>query len=778
MIPSGPGARVRLLDAVLFTALVGLMYADPLFVRRNFSGRDLIAYNLPLEKSIHDAWSRGRLPLWTPEVSGGRPLAPNPNAGALYPPRAALAALPMPLSVRVFPVLHWAAAGIGVLVLGAALGRSRGASWVAAVTYVFSGVSVAEEFFPHIHPGMTLLPWIVWAAGRRTGTPPSRLVLLACLFALDFLAADVFTIVVAIGAAALWIALEEDPAAAFRRAGGLAAAVGLGALAAAPQIVATALWIPQTNRAIVGMKLADVLLFSIHPWRLLELAVPYLFGPIWELDGRVIWGHSLHNGRPVGIFPTLYAGAFALIAVFVAWKSRTRGARFARVLLSLSLAIAILPSFLPESVKALSSPLPLRHPEKLAPALTLALALFAAIGFDAWRERPRARRFQFAVLAVGVFAAALAVFAAVRPEQAGSLAVRLIGGDPSHAPLAAASLPRALSEGGLFWMATVVALDALRWRNARAGSAVGIVLLTFVPIAANRRIARSFSEDEVFGRTAFARFVDRRDPEGIYRVFGETRMLPPSKMALEQSGAALSESEFSRRTWYQQTQVFWGRGTVLNEDFDAGDLSRVESLRQLAVVATGYRDSAAFFGALALRFGIRFRDQDPIAGYRQVGGDALQIWDENFSALPDVRLLESWRETDGPVAALAAIPGLAEGEIVLESGRSQTGRARPGRVRILEKTPERLELELDAPDPSWLFVLRAFWPYRSVEIDGKPAETVPAQLGFTAVPVSAGAHRVVWREELPGRKLSMWGPVLFGMISAALLVSRSNRRNA
>jgi hypothetical protein len=85
-------------------------------------------------------------------------------------------------------------------------------------------------------------------------------------------------------------------------------------------------------------------------------------------------------------------------------------------------------------------------------------------------------------------------------------------------------------------------------------------------------------------------------------------------------------------------------------------------------------------------------------------------------------------------------------------------------------------MEVEAPDPTWLFVLRAYWPYRSVEIDGSPVEAVPAQLAFTAVPIAAGRHRLVWREELPGLGLSMWGPVLFGMISAGLVVSRSNRR--
>ena len=52
-----------------------------------------------------------------------------------------------------------------------------------------------------------------------------------------------------------------------------------------------------------------------------------------------------------------------------------------------------------------------------------------------------------------------------------------------------------------------------------------------------------------------------------------------------------------------------------------------------AVVACA---SAAFFASLALRFGVRFRDQEPVAGYRRFGGDAFRSWDENPAALADI----------------------------------------------------------------------------------------------------------------------------------------------
>ncbi len=771
---SGRGRLTRWAPALLFVALVVAVYADPLLLRRNFSGRDLIAYNLPMEKSIHDAYARGRLPVWTPEVSGGRPLAPNPNAGALYPVRAVLSTFPFPLTVRIYPVLHWAAAGLGMLFFLLSTGRSRAAAWVGAVSYAFSGVAVSEVFFPHIQPGMTLLPWILWAVARKAAAPWRRVLPLAVFFALDLLAADVFTCALAIVSATLWIAIESESSERLRQLGALAAGVFLGMLAAAPQIVATALWIPRTNRAVLGMKLSDSLFYSIHPLRLLELVIPYPFGNAWEMTGSSLWGAPLFHGRPLGIFNTLYCGAFGVIALVATWRVREKGARFSRVLLAGACAVSVLPSLLPIGwTTGIASPLPLRNPEKLAVAIVLALAILAAIGLDVWRSGARNPRW---TLAVGAAFSTLAICVVAFPGATAALVVRGIGGDPAlFAPRARASLPLALSEAGLFWMASVVAIDLLRG-HGRGTLTAALVLLTVVPIAANRRIALSFLEEAVFAPTAFARFVESRDPKGAYRTLGESLFLGESPMADRTSEGTMLFSDIGRRDWVEHSQVLWGQGTVLNEDFDSGDLSRTESLRKVSAMATGFRDSDAFFGSLALRFGIRFRDQKPIAGYHRVGGDALQEWDEHARAFPDIRLLESWREVDGPVRALREISKLGEGEVVIESGFARSGRARPGSVRVVARSAERLEVDVDAPDPGWLFVLRAYWPFRDIRVDGKPTEAVPAQLAFSAVAMPAGRHRVEWVERLPGIAVSRVGPLLFGVIAIGLLaVSRRKR---
>jgi hypothetical protein len=311
--------------------------------------------------------------------------------------------------------------------------------------------------------------------------------------------------------------------------------------------------------------------------------------------------------------------------------------------------------------------------------------------------------------------------------------------------------------------------------RARVGAFVGLATLTLVPIAADRRIARTFPEAEVFSPTPFSREISRADPEGRYRTLGESIYRPSSPLQDLCQRTDPTYTDYARRSWTQHTHAFWRRGTVFNYDFDAGDLSRVESLRRIARKLVDSGNPGYLFASLALRFGIRFRDQPPLPGYRRIGGDALQDWDENPDAVPAVRLLPSWRQELDGLAALKDLPGLPAGEAVLETGSSGSGVARPGRVVTREDTPERLRVETESPDAGWLFVLRSFWTHRSVEVDGRPVEPVPAQLAFTAVPVSAGRHSIEWKERLPGASVSRWGPVLFALLAVGLLVTGKER---
>ena len=378
-------------------------YADPLLTRRSFLGRDLVPYNLPLEKAVHDAWGRGRLPVWFPDASGGRPLLPNPNSGSFYPIRPLLSRVPFPLAMRIYPVAHWAAAGVGMILLLSLLGASRAAAFLGAVTYAFSGVLVSELYYTNFLPGAALLPWALWAVVRPAASPARRILVTALVYGLLFLAGDVVTSALAVLCGLLWISLETEPASRARGAREVAFAVFLGALLALPQILATALLVPETHRAVIGMKLAETLHFSVSPWRLLELVVPYPLGAVWSQDVTAIWAESAFRF----FFATLYAGAFPLVALLTFGQTpRPRGARFAVVLALGALVLTVLPGFAPKAMLDWASPIPLRYPEKFCVGLALALALAAGLAFDRFRQVPAPTRRLLGVAALLAAAAA------------------------------------------------------------------------------------------------------------------------------------------------------------------------------------------------------------------------------------------------------------------------------------------------------------------------------------------------------------------------------------
>ncbi len=765
--PSSPReAWLRSLPVTLFALLVLVVYADPVLTRRNFVGRDLVPYGLPMEKAIHDAWARGRVPVWSTDVSGGRPLLPNPNTGTLYPVRPLLSFLPFPLAMRLFPVLHWISAGIGMYALLSALAASRSGAWIGAATFVFSGVSVSQVFYQPFGPAVALHPWLLWAL-VRPGGPRRKAVRLAVAWGLLFLLGDAFAVAIAALAASIWIWQGVAPGGRRRELVTLGLAIALAALAAAPQLVATALLIPQTQRAVIGFKLTETLAFTLAPWRLLELVVPYPFGDSWTLEESHVWGRGVFRC----LYATIYSGAFALVGLVSILHGRGGAARFTRALFAAGVLLAAAGSFVPAAWGGFSSWIPLRYPEKFCVAIALALALSAGLAFDSFRNgSPRPRWLLFVGLALALAAAASRLF----PAESGRIATAGVGAARVFSDEASRQLPGALAEAGLLWMATLVGLELLRRpRPARVVACVAI--LTAVPVVANRRIAPAENADSVFPPTAFARAIDRRDPEGTYRTIDESSYRAPTAMQRAAARASPYGTESARRSWNYHTQVLWGRGTVFNGDLDRGDLSRVESLRVLSVFAAAEPKAERFFSAPALRFGIRYQDQPPLPGYREFGGSGLQAWDENPQALPDIRLLERWQEAPGSLAALAALPKLSAGELVLETGRSARGTARPGQVRVIERSPERLRLETSSPDPSWLFVLRGFWNYRNVEVDGVSVDAVPAELGFSAVSVPAGKHRIDWREQVPGGEVSRWGPAVFALSAALLVASRGIR---
>ena len=341
-----------------------------------------------------------------------------------------------------------------------------------------------------------------------------------------------------------------------------------------------------------------------------------------------------------------------------------------------------------------------------------------------------------------------------------------------------ARCPPRWRSAGLLWAATAIAADLAAGR----GRAAEMVPLDSVdggparsPTGRSRR--RRMKERSIRRRRSRGRSLAAIPPAAsgpsTRRSIGRVSPLLAASMRADPAG-----SEVYRQSWYYFTQTIWKRGTVLNIDLDAGDLSRIESLRRLAVVAASQTDSGPFFSTLSMRYAIRFRDQDA---------------DRGVPAFRRRRVSLLGREPGraaGHPARLALARGFGPGRRTGHAARAARRRDRRRDRREARRTRAAGEAadprkKSGAPSPrdgspGTDLALR---PPRRLELSDRrdrrsPVETFPAQLAFTAVRVPEGAHRIEWREKAPGLEISRYGPlagVLLLLVTARLLVLRARR---
>jgi len=99
-----------------------------------------------------------------------------------------------------------------------------------------------------------------------------------------------------------------------------------------------------------------------------------------------------------------------------------------------------------------------------------------------------------------------------------------------------------------------------------------------------------------------------------------------------------------------------------------------------------------------------------------------------------------------------------------------------GDARIVEWRPDRVVVEANASAPAYAVLVEAYDPSWHATVDGARAEIVRANIGFRAVPVGPGHHRIVFtyrpRAAVIGLALSL------ATIAAIVAVVRRDRRPA
>jgi hypothetical protein len=715
--------------------------------------RDALRLYLPIRAFVAAEIARGHVPTWFPfdglgaSLEGsavGAPLAPVNLLGLVLNPVTAL---------KVEVLLAFIFASLGAYRLARELGRSQVPSWLAAASYGLCGYLLStSDNVPYL-ASAALLPWSAWCTERVARQPSTRsaaflgLCLFLCLSLGDVQAFVLQSLFAAAVVAARGINRRTV------RALGLAAlvAAGLGAPLLGP-IWANAV---ATGR-VGGLPTQETLSWSLHPLRLLELAVGAPFTPD-ALDAqagaiaRFFGGGASDNlwtsSEAVGVFPIVLALASAFN------RSRLGDKRVYGLAGALALVLALGRN---GGLALLAAHVPgwnaFRYPEKLMPFVILGIGVLGGIELERWREDSRrARRCLLAAAGVLAFLEVIA-----RPEVIARL-LRLTGNVPTEDQIELMTVTWATRIGVALILVTL-ALGVLRFRPAAIALAATLLTAAQLIWLAQGVVVVASAQD----------------------VFRTPRLLEPLQSAKStQWGRLLSWPE--RYGFGEQfaagymNSVLIGDLEAMSPDYNA--LHGLDSV--IAYLPTADRDLVAACGTrprfatpcsrrLAARYSILSTDVAKTMIAAGVVTELGQIRNPHLVLLEDPasRSMVSFAvghhvaSLNGRIEAVRTL----QPEVAVLAGEGLDEPAPAGEVEWQRSEPGHLQVDLNLIRPGWLVVAEQCSSGWRGALDGTPIPVERADLALCAVRVPTGTHRLTLRYVPPGWPWA-WFP--FGL--AALL---------
>lgn len=700
--------------------------------------------------------AEGDWPMWMPETFGGRPALGDPQSMVLSPGFLAVAALDPDPSVHAgdaVVLVELLLGGLATALFGLRRGWHPAAAVLAALAIMAGGSASARLQHTLLVQSYAFVPVVLLALDAALDRPAAGRAILAGA-AIGWLAVgrDQVAYLGLIGLGAFVVArlvAAPDRADFLRRrwpAGLLAVLVA--ALVAAVPVLATLEFAAVSNRPAYAFEFGARQ--SLPPVAFLTMLVPDLFGSVSSDLGY--WGPGSRAWTPLvpvdRTIVQLYLGAVP--AVLVLWLGVLRGrllhgdGRPVAALLLFFLVYALgryTPAFQPvfEWLPGVDR---FRRPADATFALGAVLALAAGWLCDrAIREGlPPVPRWRIAVeAAVGLGLLALAAWVAGdrgRLEQA--------------LPALATSLVLALVAVALVGLAC-----ARRGPLIRQLAVVALVALTVLDL-------RVFNAGSPLNARPVDPYAVLDEPDGV-----------PLAAWLEREVAAIEARDGPVRVEvlglggaWQNASLALGLENTLGynplrlADYDTSVGARQNSHRperRFGTLMTGYRsDFADLLGVRLIVLGAPMETVDPgnapsFAAPRRIG--PAWVYD-NPRAVP--RALFVGREGAHPydpatMVAAGGLPALdwrREALIdPLPEGTADAVGGPAGRVRIVHRRSDRIDLEVTAARDGFVVLHDMAYPGWVVYVDGMPQEPRRANVLFMAAAVPAGRHAVSFAYE-------------------------------
>ena len=691
------------LAAVVLATLLGL-FPEALFLDQNFVERDLaVYYRATKSLLVHLTSASGGLPLWNPYFASGQPYAANPGHNVFHPVTWLFAVLPFAWAFRLQVILPLLAAAGSMWFLLRTLGRSRPASGMGALVWGFGGYTLSTTNGLPILFGISVLPAVLGFV-IRTATSGRRqdLAGLGLAFGLLCLAGEPVTLLatpILLVAALAQVATRTGarPIGLGRRL----VRVGLGLLlgvAMGSAVLAPAVRLASRSVRAEGIPPGQADLWSFPAIRLVEALAPPALGETGT-GGSGYPGSALypHLGRPflLSIYPGLLASLLAGAAVMAAVRRR----RWRAVLpwasaAALGLLLAAGHHFpLWPLVRGLPLFSGIRYPEKFILVTCLGVTVLAARGFD-WLRCRHPRRTMLAALAM---VAAIALGVELTLAARGGLLVMLA------AAVYALALQR-LSQWG--------------WHG---GSRVLWLAVALDLVLAGRRLVPTRPEAYLSA------------PPPVVRKILDS---PPLRPVFH--GAAWRQPDLDYESVVPPLPAFWRVPTVFQADYDLSELRW--SARATQRFLTTLREDPALAVGLLRRRGAGA----VIRGDRRAP-ELLFLPQPRPFAFCAPRL-ERYQGAGDWAQAVRRLGAEAVEAVLVDAAEAVDVPAEPspGVVSLLERTPVRIVLDVDAagPGPSLLALNQTWDEFWVARLDGRPVRLLLSELSLSSVLVPAGRHRI------------------------------------
>ena len=695
------------------------------------------------------AWkqlAQGSLPVWNPNSGLGAPLLANYQTAFFYPPNwilcllaAVFGAAGVAWGYTFLVGLHLAWAGWGMARLAARLGLGRLPQVVCGLSFGLCGYIVARMEFISMVWVAAWLPWVILYSDElcslNLGTTQSKSlrlsVPLAICVAMQMLAGHAQLCWYTFQLASLWVLV-----AGVRKLGwkfwrpllGLGLSLGIGAMLAAIQLMPTAEYLLQSQRASeIGY--SEAMVYSFWPWRLITLVAPDFFG---NPGLGNFWGYATYweDAAYIGLTPLILALS-TLRGLFkgpqsgqpVKFLGTLKGFLWILILVSFLLALGqntpVFP-FLYHNVPTFAM---FQAPARYLLWAMFGLALLAAIGVERWRCPTGRGLYWLRLGTAGAFAVSLG---------AGLAWANLKGVNLTFIRATALAGWWALGTGGLTLLLPV--MQKRGWLLPWKGAVVAWILADL--LLANWNLNPMVQAD-------FYNLPPENAQTLRVQLNGAALYIPAEIEARLKFRRFLRFQDYSNlEDWQNLREVFLPNLNLLDgipslNNFDpllpgryvrwialveaAAPQVRLELLRQAGVGALERID-------VPLQGGVRF-DALPAAPRFQLFGCASWLPSE-----------------DNVLAYLDSIPA-GEPFLILE-GKAPRQSCAPddsGTVQVVNEKADEIRLQVDGNslEPVWLLARISLFPGWQASLDGKMVDLLHANYLFMGLAVPPGSHSVI-----------------------------------